>query len=237
MSSIKGGSFLVLKFSLSLFFLDAALFFPFQLNLIFLGSQICQSGLLLLFLVLGALLLYLGRDHIFEVRNSFFQPVNFSAKTEQFTVHFQGFFVLFLPLEGVAKGQIRVHVLLAVANAGLKVRDSLGVLTADVVQDACVVEHDRVHWVQVDRTLVVVKCLVELSSAFHVDTHVLEDTRLLRVVSDGILVLGESLRAIAKLLVDDAQVDLRLVVVGLETQYLAQIQIWLARQLQVLFIF
>ena len=100
-------------------------------------------------------------------------------------------------------------------NAFLKVRDGLGVLAADIVQDACVVEDDRIEWIKVNRALVVVKSIGELAGTLHVDSHVLKDAWLPRVVPYGVLILGECLGPIAELLVDNAQVHLRFVVIGL----------------------
>ena len=99
----------------------------------------------------------------------------------------------------------------------------LRILTADVMQDSRVVVHDRVDRVQVNGTLVVVECIIELAGTFHVDSHILEDARFFRVVPDRILVLRQSLLAIAKLLIDNSQVHLCFVVIGLQAQNLYKI--------------
>ena len=137
--------------------------------------------------------------------------------------------MLFLALKSITEGQVGVDVVLAVLDALLEVTDCLGVLTADAVQDASVVMHNWIYWIQVDRAVVVIQRVCELSSSLHVDAHVLQDARLARVVPDGVLVLRQGFLTVAKLLMDDAQVDFGFVVVWVEFQNLIQTQLELRK--------
>ena len=64
--------------------------------------------------------------------------------------------MLFLAFKSIAKGQVSIDVVFAMLYTFLEMRDSLGVLAANVVKDACVVEHDRVRMVQIEGTLIII---------------------------------------------------------------------------------
>ena len=200
---------------LALFFSSLPFVFALLPLLFFLSPNFELPGLLFLPLILGSLLFRFSCYDAFQVDDSLFEAVNFRAEAHKLSVDLESLLVLFLAFKSVAKGQVGIDVVLAVLDAFLEVGDGLGVLAADVVQDSCVVENDGIDWVKVDCALVVIQRISKLASTLHVDSHVLQDAWLPRVVPYGVFVLGEGLRPVAELLVNNAQVHLRFVVIGL----------------------
>ena len=205
---------------LTLFITYTSLFFTSKPFLFFLSTHLKLTLLFYQALVLSSLLLGFRRDDTFEILETLFQAVDLGAETEQLPVDSARFFVLFLTLESVTQGEIGVDVVLAVVDTLLQMIDGLWVLAPNAVQDTRVVVNDRVDWVEINRTVVIVERVCEFSSPFHVDAHVLQDTRLMRVVSNRILVLCESFLTVAKLFMDDTQVHFRFIVVRIKFKHL-----------------
>ena len=209
-----------LELLLSLLVTLLALLFSLLPLLVFLRPNLLLPGRLSFPVILDGLLLRLRGDDSFQVDHSLLQAVNLGTQRDELFVNVQGLLVLLLALQGVAEREISVHIVLTVLNTLLQVRNRGRILTANVVEDACVVQHNGIDRVQVDGALVVVEGVVELAGALHIDAHVLEDARLLGVVSGGILVLGQSFGAVTELLVDDAEIHLGLVVIRVKLQNL-----------------
>ena len=165
-------------------------------------------------------LLGLGCDDALKVQDALAKAVHLGASTEKFLVDLKSLLVLLLSLKGVPKCQESVHVVSAVLNALLEVNDGGWVLRANAVQDGRVVVHDGIGGVQFNRRAVEAERLGELARSFHVDSHVLQDARLPRVVPHGRLVLLHRLLAVSELFMDDSQVDFGLVVIGLHLKHL-----------------
>lgn len=100
--------------------------------------------MLLLTLVFSSLLLQFSRNDALEVDDALLETMNFRAKAHQVLVNLQGLPVLLLALKSVAQGQECIDIIFAVLNTLFEVIDRLRVFTTNIVQNARVVEHNRV---------------------------------------------------------------------------------------------
>lgn len=105
----------------------------------FLGRQLL---LLLQFRGLRLVLALLLIVKVLQERQFLLEPMHSDAKRHQVTVNIDGFLNLLLLLEGVAQGQIRVHVLPVVLDGALQSSNRLRVIANEVVQHTSVVLED-----------------------------------------------------------------------------------------------